>query len=240
MELITRRLWASNAVQLHYSHVDNPANRGIFVSRDILCAASDRFRDLLAPTRSWPIIDWASLWKNQSQAHKYWNYVPKFIEFIHVSSRRLDSAEEEDHDSYMSKEWCMGAGLGAPKYQNYIMKEKMLLDASLEADFLVDEYTTLATCIREEAEGLQDHELDITIRGKYQKHKLADYILDKVVWDGARGGTIAMELIQKGGSVALAVARRQVRAAKKPAPRFPPWHVFNHYKYLLSEEALEL
>lgn len=34
------------------------------------------------------------------------------------------------------------------------------------------------------------------------------------------------------------MAKSQVEAAKNSAPRFPPWHIFNRYKYMVSERRV--
>lgn len=128
----------------------------------------------------------------------------------------------------------MGAALEAPKYQNFVMKEKMTFSAGAEDDFR-NEYDTLSMCIGEDAEALAGMGLISIGGGKFQKNMLARYIIDKVVWDERKGGGVWLEIVHRGGCIATFIAKAQAEASKKPAPRFPPWHIFNRYKYLLSE-----
>ena len=70
-------------------------------------------------------------------------------------------------------------------------------------------------------------------RETFSDNKLLSYIIDKLVWDALHGGSTWLGVVHRGTCIANMVAKACFDAAKKPRPRFPPWHIFSHGKYLL-------
>lgn len=52
----------------------------------------------------------------------------EFMQFLHTSTRQLD----EDDGDVLYKEWCLGAALEAPQYQNFIMRAMFSWDSSMD------------------------------------------------------------------------------------------------------------
>lgn len=233
------RLWASGTILVRNQDEEDPDKINVFIPRNLICSISGRVRDIVPTARSWPVIEWKTIanggWRNRIEMD-VWPWMPEFIKFLHTGARVFDDHE----DAYYTGEWCLGAVLDCPEYQNAIMKEMLRSETLVETDMVgmgEDENELLRMFVDTYAHHLPRIGVTSIGNGKLDRsNKLAAYIIDLMVWEGIRGGFHWLTVVHKGGCVANILARAQVDAAKKSAPRFPPWHVFNRHKYLMDEK----
>jgi hypothetical protein len=137
--------------------------------------------------------------------------------------------------------WFLGQAIGFPKYQNAVMEQIMKADNSRwEADCIGEERNLSKQKLRDIVMfDLWEFSCFIENTKLYSKSELENskpfsYMVDKVVWEALRGGTVWLDQIEEGdGDFARVVAKTHVEALKDQQPRFPPWHPLNQIKYLL-------
>jgi hypothetical protein len=138
--------------------------------------------------------------------------------------------------------WTMGLALECPKYQNVAIQELFERDSEDEAELKCDGmkksemFSFIASKHLSYLDGIgAKHKAN----GTFHDNKLLSYIIDKLVWDAMKGGFTWLNVVHKGTCLANIVARACFDAAKKPRPpKFAPWHIFNHQKYLLNVEPV--
>ncbi|KUJ17061.1 uncharacterized protein LY89DRAFT_734052 [Mollisia scopiformis] len=235
--IAARRLWATNTIEIYNKNEDDPYTRRVFIARDVICSLSGRFRKLSPTSRSWPIIEWKMAVDQQWRKNfNPWAFIQDIMKYLHTFA---PIETEEELFEFMCGEWTLGAAFEAPKYQNYAMKRAMSLHT---AEFQVRARVYINSNEKNisiwDVVQLRRFEPTYAKEGDLNKYKLATYILDSLVWDTFAGGTLWLNMVKDGGFLAEIVATAHFEAAKKPAPRFPPWHIFNRHKYLLNEDPI--
>ncbi|KAG4436287.1 hypothetical protein IFR05_008227 [Cadophora sp. M221] len=250
-----RGLWASGVLEIYNKKIDRDQDGDyeayggdfgphcrVFVPRTTICAISKRFQQLVPGARSWPILNFHAilgpLWSGPNRFN-YWPRMDAILVFVY-----RDEFNTGGSDSYFNLtesdviNWCLGAAFKCPKLQNTALKSIMKRDATTEATktHRGGKSAMLSEIADDCAELLERIGVIQKANGEFEPHKLMSYMVDRLIWDAFNGGYTYLTAIHGGNCTACIVARAQVDAAKKPKPRFAPWHVFNRHKYLISED----
>ncbi|KAI9054886.1 hypothetical protein LZ554_002030 [Drepanopeziza brunnea f. sp. 'monogermtubi'] len=245
-----RGLWASGMLEINNEVEDDILTR-VFVPKALACSVFHRVQELVPAYRSWPVIDWSDIVEpglglEPGYGFNLWSDIDRATKFLYSGKVRCDNylrnyyTGEETRAGYI-RDWCMGAALGSPMYQNIAMNYMMERDTLHEIDLAQDievKHEIFAIIADDDLEGfssLREIGFRCMENAAFEPHKLLSYILDKLVWEAAQGGYSWLKYIHGGGCLANVVARAQVDALKNPAARFAPWHISNQHTYLLSE-----
>ncbi|EKD19620.1 uncharacterized protein L3040_002037 [Drepanopeziza brunnea f. sp. 'multigermtubi'] len=245
-----RGLWASGMLEINNEDDDNIHSR-VFVPKALTCSVFRRVQELVPAYRSWPVIDWSDIVEPElglepGYGFDLWGDIDRATKFLYSGKVRRDNhlrnnyMGEETGAGYI-RDWCMGAALGSPKYQNiamsYMMERDTLGEIDLAQDYEVKHeiFAILADEDLDAISSLREVGFRCMENAAFEPHKLLSYMLDKLVWEAAHGGYSWLKYVYRGGCLANVVARAQVDALKNPAARFAPWHISNQHRYLLSE-----
>ncbi|PVH85904.1 hypothetical protein DL98DRAFT_526937 [Cadophora sp. DSE1049] len=239
-----RGLWASVMLEIHNSvedeeeHPDDEEYSGdfgphsrVFVAKAPIRAIAKRFQELAPHDRSWPILEWRTIIEPANFG--YWHRIDVIMKFVYRGEFNTGGPE-----SYFNTtegdivNWC-------PTMQNISLKAIMKRDAAMEQALDAygdDQIAILGVIADDSAYTLEKigtvHKGD----GEFETHKLMSYMIDRLIWDALNGCFAYLKVVHRGNCTANMVARAHIDAAKKPKPRFAPWHVFNRHRYLVSEE----
>ncbi|KAH7313175.1 hypothetical protein BKA65DRAFT_484360 [Rhexocercosporidium sp. MPI-PUGE-AT-0058] len=251
-----RGLWASGILEIHNDEMDEDEDEydeeysgdfgvqcRVFVAKAAICAISKRFQELVPVDRSWPVLEFDVIlgpsWSGPS-SFNYWRRIDAIMKFVYRGEFNTGGA-----GSYFNLtesdviNWCLGTAFKCPKLQNTALKAIMKRDAALEEALKAcgdDESTILSRIADDSAYLLEKIGVVHKVNGELEPHKLMSYMVDRLTWDALNGGFSYLRVVHRGHCTANMVARAQVDAAKKPKPRFAPWHVFNRHRYLMNED----
>lgn len=210
----------------------------VFVAKAPICAIAKRVQELAPHDRSWPILEWTTI--IGPAKFGYWHRINAIMKFVYRGE--LDTGGPESYFNTTESDivnWCLGQALKCPKLQNISLKAIMKRDATMEQALKAygDDKIAILGAIAEDGADMMArigtiHKGD----GEFEAHKLMSYMVDRLIWDALNGGYTYLNVVHRGNCTANMVARAHVDAAKKPNPRFAPWHVFNRHRYLMSEE----
>ncbi|KAH6717002.1 hypothetical protein BKA61DRAFT_718681 [Leptodontidium sp. MPI-SDFR-AT-0119] len=222
-----RGLWASGMLEIYNGKIDEDIDGDyeaysgdfgphcrVFVAKVPICAISKRFQEPVPTDRSWPVVNFHTVlgpsWSGLDRFN-YWRRIDAFLKFVYRGEFNTGGS-----DSYFNLtesdviNWCLGAAFKCPKLQNIALKSIMKRDATTEAMKAYREgESAIWSKIADDSAYLMER-IGVVQKGdgEFEPHKLMSYMID----------------------------RAQVDAAKKPKPRFAPWHVFNRHRYLMSED----
>ncbi|KAE8452587.1 hypothetical protein EG329_013846 [Mollisiaceae sp. DMI_Dod_QoI] len=209
----------------------------------LACAVSSRFRDLCKNTAKRDFME------EDIVGEPLCHYEEKlalstFYSNMCLFQRWLYGADLSKDDDYCYERWYFGQTIGAPLYQNDVMRD-LSSTVDVEAKSLwtkfhdrFDFFTLNWIWKQSEITVDQEHNHDELDRMQWANKQMLKFVLDTFAFEGPKESSVAL-VIEQGGPWVIHIVRIMDDAIRAGGFDGAPWEDANLHKYILDERLPE-